>query len=173
MTPPVHVREIAPEEFEALGKLLVDVYAGLEGFPSPEEQPGYYTMLANIGSFTEKKDTRVLVALNEAGAIIGGVVYFGDMAQYGSGGTATAEKNASGIRLLGVSREYRGIGAGKALACACIQLAREADNAQVILHTTDAMQAAWKMYEQLGFQRSHDLDFMQVTLPVFGFRLPL
>jgi hypothetical protein len=36
-----------------------------------------------------------------------------------------------------------------------------------------AMQIAWKMYENLGFKRSEDLDFMQGELPVFGFRLAL
>jgi len=29
------------------------------------------------------------------------------------------------------------------------------------------------MYENLGFKRSEDLDFMQGELPVFGFRLLL
>ena len=32
------------------------------------------------------------------------------------------------------------------------------------------MQVAWKMYEDMGFRRSADLDFMQGKLPVFGFR---
>jgi hypothetical protein len=36
-----------------------------------------------------------------------------------------------------------------------------------------AMQTAWKMYENLGFKRSDDLDFTQGELPVFGFRLKL
>ncbi len=44
---------------------------------------------------------------------------------------------------------------------------------QVIIHTTTAMQTAWKMYEQLDFKRSEDLDFKQEDLQVFGFRLNL
>ena len=43
----------------------------------------------------------------------------------------------------------------------------------MIIHTTIAMQTAWKMYENMGFKRSDDLDFMQEALPVFGFRLLL
>jgi hypothetical protein len=43
----------------------------------------------------------------------------------------------------------------------------------LIIHSTMAMQTAWKMYERLGFKRSEDLDFMQGELPVFGFRLLL
>jgi hypothetical protein len=48
---------------------------------------------------------------------------------------------------------------------------KEKGHAQVILHTTQAMQIAWTLYERLGFERSKDLDFVQGDLPVFGFRL--
>ena len=173
MTATLTIRDLRPEEFGALGQLMVEVYSQLEGFPTPEEQPRYYALLARIGSFADKKDARVLVALSAEGELVGGVVYFGDMAEYGSGGTATAEKQASGIRLLGIHPRFRGLGAGRALTEACIQLAREAGHAQVILHTTQAMQVAWRLYERLGFQRSVDLDFLQQELPVFGFRLSL
>jgi GNAT superfamily N-acetyltransferase len=173
MTATLTIRDLRPEEFGALGQLMVEVYSQLEGFPTPEEQPRYYELLARIGSFADKKDARVLVALSAEGELVGGVVYFGDMAEYGSGGTATAEKQASGIRLLGIHPRFRGQGAGRAMTEACIQLAREAGHAQVILHTTQAMQVAWRLYERLGFQRSVDLDFLQQELPVFGFRLSL
>ena len=169
----IQIRDLQKEEFEQFGQLLVEVYSKLEGFPTPGEQPDYYKMLSNIGTFTEKKDTRVLVAISNNGELLGGVVYFGDMVEYGSGGTATKEKKASGIRLLGVSPKSRGMGVGKSLTNACIQLAKEKENAQVILHTTKAMKVAWGLYERLGFQRSTDLDFMQGDLAVFGFRMKL
>ena len=95
------------------------------------------------------------------------------MAEYGSGGSATRIRNASGIRLLGVSPAARGQGTGKALTQACIDLARAAGHAEVILHTTLAMQTAWRLYLALDFVRSPDLDFLQADLPVFGFRLRL
>ena len=169
----ITIREILSVEFEELGRLLVDVYSKLDGFPGKDEQPGYYKMLANIGLFTEKKETKVLVALSAENKLMGGVVYFGDMAQYGSGGTAVNIKNASGIRLLGVSPESRGMGAGKALTNACIQLAKDKKQSQVILHSTRAMETAWKLYEKIGFKRSEDLDFKQKELSVFGFRLDI
>lgn len=169
----ITIRDIRAEEGAVLGQLLVEVYATLPGFPSPEQQPRYYEMLRNIYAFTERPATRVLVALDDREHIVGGVVYFGDMAQYGSGGTATRETRASGIRLLGVSPSVRGGGIGKALTEACLALARDSGNTQVILHTTEAMRIAWGLYERLGFVRSSDLDFMQEALPVFGFRLKL
>ena len=167
------IRDIEPSEFEALGALMVRVYSSLEGFPTPLEQPAYYELLANIGRFTERPGTRVLVAVTATNDLVGGVVYFGDMTQYGSGGIATTIANASGIRLLGVDPTFRNTGAGKALTNACIQLARQQGHAEVILHTTAAMRVAWGLYERLGFVRSEELDFLQEGYPVYGFRLRL
>ncbi len=173
MTASLEIRDVRRDEYELLGQLMVEVYSNLDGFPTQNERPGYYDMLANIGSFSEQKDTQVLVAISAEKRIVGGVVYFGDMATYGSGGTAPAEKNSSGIRLLAVDPRSRGAGVGKALTNACIQLAKDTGHPQVILHTTQAMQVAWALYQKLAFERSPDLDFAQEELPVFGFRLRL
>ena len=110
LTAALTIRDLQPSERAALGRLMVEVYAGLDGFPTPADQPKYYEMLADIGSFADKPSTRVLVAISTEGALVGGVVYFGDMAQYGSGGTATTVKDASGIRLLGVAPKFRNTG---------------------------------------------------------------
>jgi len=167
------VRNAKAVEFEDIGKLMVSVYSQLEGFPKESEQPEYYKMLANIGALTKKPATELLVAISTTGQILGAVVYFSDMLYYGSGGTATQEKNASGFRLLAVDTASRGKGIGRLLCNECISKARKLKQEQVIIHTTKAMQTAWKMYEDLGFKRSEDLDFMQGELPVFGFRLAL
>lgn len=168
-----YIRNARAEEFETIGKLMVDVYAQLDGFPKPGEQPAYYNMLSNIGEFTKKPGTELLVAVSNEERIAGALVHFSDMQYYGSGGTATKEKNAAGFRLLAVDPAMRGKGIGKLLTQASIQKARERKLSQVIIHSTAAMQTAWKMYEGMGFKRSKDLDFMQGELPVFGFRLQL
>ena len=173
MTESLNIRDVLKYEYEALGKLMIDVYSTLDGFPGPDEQSAYYEMLTNIGKLSEQENTRVLVALSEENELIGGVVYISEMSAYGSGGTATLEQNASGIRLLAVDSASRGAGAGKSLTKACIQLAQEKKHSHVILHTTQAMQIAWRLYEKLGFERAADLDFIQQQLPVFGFRLAL
>jgi GNAT superfamily N-acetyltransferase len=167
------VRNARPEEFEQIGTLMVQVYSQLEGFPKISEQPDYYKMLANVGALTNNPGTALLVAVRDGNEIAGAVVYFNEMKYYGSGGTATREENAAGFRLLAVDPAIRGKGIGKLLANACIEKARENKLSQVIIHTTTAMQTAWKMYEQMGFKRSEDLDFLQQGFPVFGFRLLL
>lgn len=168
-----HVRNAKPEEFKCIGELMVKVYSKLEGFPKQDDQPEYYKMLANIGELTMKPETELLIAVSNEGKIAGGVVYFGDMQYYGSGGTATKEKDASGFRLLAVDHDARGKGIGKLLTLACIKKAEDKQQSKMIIHTTKAMQVAWKMYEKIGFKRAEDLDFLQEDLPVFGFRLLL
>ena len=83
-----------------------------------------------------------------------------------------ARATAGGFRSRAPGRA-RGAGVGRALAEACLRLAAGKGHSQVILHTTQAMQVAWRLYEKLGFRRSPDLDFLQEGLPVFGFRLRL
>lgn len=167
------IRNARPDEFVEIGQLMVQVYSQLEGFPKPNEQPAYYKMLANIGALTQKPGVELLVAVSQDGKIAGGVVYFSDMQYYGSGGTATHEKKASGFRLLAVDPAARGQGIGKLLSKECISKARVLQQDHVVIHSTRAMQVAWKMYEKLGFERAEDLDFKQEKLPVFGFRLKL
>ena len=167
------VRNAKPEEFKAIGRLMVHVYSQLDGFPKESEQPNYYKMLESVGDLTTKPDTELLVAIAPNGNIDGAVVYFGDMQHYGSGGTATRERNAAGFRLLSVNPDARGKGLGKILSLACITKAKERKLNEIIIHTTKAMMTAWKMYEGIGFKRSEDLDFMQGQLPVYGFRLNL
>jgi GNAT superfamily N-acetyltransferase len=173
VTEQIRVREIRLDEWAVLGRLLVDVYSSLDGFPKPVEEPEYYEQLANVGQFTERNGASVLVAVSPDEVVLGGVVYVGDMAEYGSPGLAPSLANASGIRLLGVAPEARGGGAGTALTRACIHRARESGHTRVVLHTTRAMPAARKLYEKLGFVRSAELDFGGEELRVLGFVLEL
>lgn len=167
------IRDARPAEFKAIGELMVSVYSNLNGFPKPDEQPAYYELLANIGEITQKPKVRLLVGVSRETVIEGAVVYMGDMAHYGSGGTATQEKHAAAFRLLSVAPAARGHGLGKLLSNVCIELARDEGYRQMIIHTTDAMKPAWKMYERLGFKRSGDLDFLMQGFPVYGFRMLL
>ena len=167
------IRNAKPEEDKKVGQLMVDVYSQLAGFPTKSEQPDYYKMLVEVGDFTTNPSTELLIAVSNGEQIDGAVVYFGDMQYYGSGGTATQEKNAAGFRLLAVHPRSRGLGIGKQLTLACIDKATTMNFRQVIIHSTKAMQIAWKMYEKIGFKRSENLDFMQGELPVYGFRYEL
>nr|WP_299343911.1 bifunctional helix-turn-helix transcriptional regulator/GNAT family N-acetyltransferase [Allomuricauda sp.] len=167
------IRLARPSEFKSIGDLLVQVYSRLEGFPKPHEHLDYYQYLSTVGELTQKTGVELWVAVSEKEEILGAVLYFSIMEHYGSGGSASQQKNASGFRLLAVSERARGLGIGKALIEACISKARKDGNAELIIHSTEYMSVAWKMYERLGFKKSPDLDFNQAGVSVYGFRLPL
>lgn len=167
------LRNAELKEFKKIGELMVQVYSALEGFPKINEQPQYYEMLKNVGNLTKNKKIELIVAVSKQGHIGGAVVFFKDMKDYGSGGTATNEKNACGFRLLAVDEKFRGLSLGKALTIECINRGKKTNAEHIIIHTTKAMKTAWGMYERLGFKRSEDLDFMQGELPVFGFRMKI
>lgn len=164
------IRNAKPSEYGAIGQLMVGVYSSLEGFPKPADQPAYYDMLKNVGQLTQQAGTEIIVAALKEDKAIGAVVYFKDMKHYGSGGAATREFNAAGFRLLAVDPACRGMGIGKALTLECLRRAKGHGRNHLVIHTTMAMQTAWKMYEAIGFLRAPDLDFTQRNLPVFGFR---
>ncbi|MGV6844773.1 MAG: GNAT family N-acetyltransferase [Lutibacter sp.] len=167
------IRNAKPEEFAAVGNLMVNVYKNLEGFPSPKEQPEYYKMLQNVGTLTKNHLTELFVAVNIENKILGVVLYLGDMKFYGAHDITKNESLASGFRLLAVSQEARGLGVGKKLVHHCINKAIKQECKQVIIHSTESMKIAWKMYKKMGFKRAKELDFYQDKLPVFGFRLSI
>ena len=167
------IRLAQPKEYQAIGQLMVQVYSSLEGFPQPDEHPTYYHKLAHVGELAQKDGIDLLVAVNEDGAIGGAVVYFHDITLYGARGVADHEENAGAFRLLAVDPATRGQGLGRQLIQACLNTAKETGKSQVVIHSTQAMQVAWGMYERLGFVRAQSLDFDQNGFPIFGFRLTL
>ena len=163
----------APNEYTEIGASMADVYSSLEGFPSREDQPNYYSLFDNLATLVGNPATDLITARTHSGELLGSVIYFADMKFYGSGGTATTLLNTSGLRLLAVNPEARGNGVGRALTPKCIELAHEKQQSQVALHTTQYMNSAWALYEKMGFKRFEEIDFLQGELPVSGFRLVL
>ncbi len=130
-------------------------------------------MRLNVGHLEELDAVGILVAASKTNAIGGAVVFFGDMKDYGSGGSASQQRNACGFRLLGVSPAMRGLGLGKQMVAYCIHKAKSHAAQQLIIHTTGSMKVAWALHERMGFRQAHSLDFRQGHLPVYGFRLGL
>jgi ribosomal protein S18 acetylase RimI-like enzyme len=74
------------------------------------------------------------------------------------------EANWSYIRMVGVNPKYRGAGISKKLTQDCIEFATRNGEEVIALHTSEFMDAARHIYENLGFKRVKELD------PIFGKR---
>ena len=167
------VRDARPEEFAALGALIVRAYESLPAMPKSHEMPEYYRTLRDVAKRATNPSIRVFVALDDSGELLGSVDFIHDLRQYGATSAVRELSDAAGIRLLAVDPARRGLGVGKELTRFCIEQARALGKARVVLHTTRAMDTAWAMYERLGFVRFPQIDFQQGSLEVFGFRLAL
>ncbi len=107
------IRQARPDDFPALGKLLVSAYAALPGMPSPEEWPPYYAMLENVAARAANPAFTLFVAADDNGNLLGSIDYIDDLTQYGVGSVATIT-DAAGVRLLAVDGACQGQGVGKA-----------------------------------------------------------
>ena len=70
----------------------------------------------------------------------------------------------------------QGAGVGEALTRWCIDRATADGRSAVVLHTTDYMQAAQRLYRRVGFDRFPEIDHKiegKFPVDVFGFRIPL
>jgi len=148
----VRVEPVTPALFDQLGELTVVAYRGLPGRPTSDH---YAAMLRDVAS--RARDAEVLVALDDDGSLLGGVTYVGDPSN--SWAEFEAEDEA-GFRMLAVSPDARGRGAGRALVEACIERARRDGKSRLSLLTTPNMESAHRLYERLGFRRAPESDMI-------------
>lgn len=164
----LRVRPVRPVEYAALGDLTVAAYARVD--PATLDS-AYADELRDIAG--RAATAEVLVAVDESAgdAVVGGVTY---VPGPGSPWAEFTEPDAAGIRMLAVAAGAEGRGVGQALTQACIDRARATGRGQLLLHSTDRMTTAHRLYVRLGFERDPSLDWEgEPGLWLRGFRLRL
>jgi ribosomal protein S18 acetylase RimI-like enzyme len=148
----VLIRHARPEEYEAVGRVTVQAYAGLVA--SDQEYVDELRMAAHRAEHTE-----LLVAVDEvSGEVLGTVAFVVP-------GSAYAEVSREGegeFRMLAVSPAARGRGIGEALVEACLERARRHGFAAVVISTVWDMRAAHRLYARMGFHRAPERDWWPV-----------
>jgi ribosomal protein S18 acetylase RimI-like enzyme len=144
-----------PAEYAEIGELTVRAYATvgdpLLGHPS---YTAYETELRDVAGRAET--CLVLVAVDRAGRVVGAVTY---VPGPGTPWSETERDGEAGFRSLAVDPAVRGLGAGRALATACIERARDAGQRGVAILTRPSMTVAHRLYESLGFVRDRSRDW--------------
>lgn len=155
----VEVRRVRPEEYVAAGALLAGVYLA-EGYADE----AYAAVLRDVAARDAAgAGAEVLVAVDEAGGVLGTVTY----AEHGSPFADVATAGEAAFRMLAVSPAARGRGVGEALVRACLERARSRGRTRMMLSSQPGMRAAHRLYERLGFTRAPERDWS----PVEGLRL--
>ncbi|MGC9960928.1 MAG: GNAT family N-acetyltransferase [Acidimicrobiales bacterium] len=157
------IRLARPEEFEAVGEITVQAY--LSGRDT--ELGDYELTLRDVAG--RAADCSVLVALDDRDEVVGAVTYVPGPDTVMSG---FSDSEAAGIRVLAVRPDAQRSGIGRTLTEACLDQARADGHPRVILHSTEAMATARRLYEKIGFERRPELDEW-VTQPPYSERQPL
>ncbi|CAM5417511.1 GNAT family N-acetyltransferase [Streptomyces atroolivaceus] len=164
----VSIRQARPAEFEELGELTAQAYLG-DGLLDLGADDPYLEQLRAVGR--RAAEAEVLVALDADGRLLGGVTYVAP----GSPWADIAGEDEAEFRMLAVSPEARGRGAGEALVRACVDRARAAEGLSgLVLSTQRSMPGAHRLYRRLGFVRTPERDWCPLPdLPLLTFRLEL
>ena len=146
--PGIRLREVHPDEYGALGEVLVAAYDAY-----PETDDTYRAELRDVEP--RAAACRVLVAVEADGRVVGGATYVPGPGPYGE----SEREGEAGIRMLAVAPEAQGRGIGRALTEACMAIARANGRRRMVLLTLSSMAPAQRMYESLGFRRAPERDW--------------
>lgn len=162
------IREAEVADYSALGDLTVAANLALDGMPTLEEGRPYYDDLRDVAS-RARKDANVIVAAFDpsSGVLLGGVTFVRE--GYGRPWSI----DCAGVRMLGVAAAAQGRGVGEALVRDVLDRARAAGKGVVLLHTSQVMRGAQRLYERLGFRRETAIDTRFMETDLMGYRLDL
>ena len=161
----MEIRLARADDHAAVGELTVAAYVAVD--PSVVDAD-YATELRDVAGRADGVD---ILGAVEDDRVVGAVTY---VPGPDSPAAEFTDRDGAGIRMLAVAGDAQGRGIGEALTRACIERARTQGRGQVILHSTDRMTTAHRLYQRMGFRRDPAIDWEpEPGLLLRGFRLRL
>lgn len=145
----LEISAVRPEEFEAVGRLVIDTYRTLDFVIHPE----YGAELVDVGRRAADPNVVVLVARLSGVPVGHAAVVLGPSSM-----SDHTEPSECSLRMVAVLPSAQGHGVGRALIEAAIDVARRAGRTVMRLYTQSMMHAAQHIYESLGFVRVPQRD---------------
>ena len=165
---PSNVRDAGVEDLDQVSLLIRDAYQEYQANFSPEVWERYSRDIMDVRS---RLDTSDLIVAENSGRLVGAVTFYPNTSPSDQGGWPAGW---TGIRLLAVHPDARGMGIGRVLMDECLRRSRLLSATALGLHTTELMGIARGMYERMGFVRVPEYDFQAgPEVVVLGYRLDL
>ena len=156
------IRPVQPGEFDRVGDLVVDAYAALG------DLGGYEAVLRDVAD--RSRSAEVAVAAVD-GAIAGTVTYVGGLGPYAESDDPEGVMDPHARR---GSRRSAGRASAPRWSSGASRERVKSGRARLVLHTTDPMRDAQRLYARLGFDRAPDLDWeAQAGSWLRGYRMEL
>lgn len=164
----MEIREVRPEECDAVGDLTVAAYR--EYMPT-EPSPGWDEYAEALHDVRGRAGRTVVLAAFDAGGPVGTATI--EMDDVLGDDDAELPEGTAILRMLGVAPGARRRGVGRALVEEAIDRVRRAGKHTLLLRTTPPMQVAQAMYRSMGFVRDESLDRHHPEVDLIGYRLRL
>jgi ribosomal protein S18 acetylase RimI-like enzyme len=157
----LEIRPLAPEDFDDAGRVTAAAY---EAF-APEAASPNFDYLDRVADVRTRADHAVVLGAFDRGRPVGTVTLELEDRIPGGHPRPPLKSDQAHVRMLGVDPDFQRRGVARLLMAACLEEARRAGKRRITLETTEAMTAAHRLYESMGFTRGGDLVFDD------GFRL--
>ena len=145
------MREAREDELDEIGELTAGVYARED-----IADDIYLAVLRDSRARWQAPQTTLLAAVDDGtDGVIGTVTY----AAPGSPWQDLAGAGEAEFRMLAVHESARGRGVGETLVLACVDRAKRAGLARLVLSTGPGSLAAHRIYDRLGFVRAPERDW--------------
>lgn len=145
----MQLRPADESELAAVGRLTAEVYVGDGYMPDTDD---YVSVLSDAA--VRAAGAELWVAVDD-GVLLGTVTF----CPSGSSFREIGRAGEGEFRMLAVSPAARGRGVGRALVQLCLDRSRDLEYAGVRMSSLDAMTAAHRVYERLGFTRVPEDDW--------------
>ncbi|MDQ6477635.1 GNAT family N-acetyltransferase [Dyadobacter sp. LHD-138] len=143
------------EDMDGLQKLGLNAYGQFKEVLTDENWIKLHASLTNENMYPNLLAKSVCYVCETGEDIIG-------MAFFISNGNPTDifQADWAYVRMVGVHTAFGGNGIGKRLMEKCIERARETGEKIIALHTSEFMDAARHIYENMGFKQARQLEAM-------------
>ena len=162
------IRDAKEEELDQVALLIRDAYQEYQASFPPSVLEGYARDIMDVRG---RLDTSELIVAEHARGLVGAVTFYPNASQSEQEGWPSGW---TGVRLLAVHPDGRGLGIGRALMDECLLRSRLLNADTLGLHTTELMAVTRSMYERMGFVRVPEFDFRPGPgVVVMAYRLDL
>ncbi len=166
----LHIRDAKESDREAIREVTLAAFQEYAA-QMPVHWDGYRQGI--VATLANVEPAEQIVAERE-GVIVGAILLYPAGSVYSPPNHPPMTRAWPEMRLLAVAPAARRFGIGAALVHECIRRARRSGNEALMLHTSDVMQVAVRMYERMGFVRAPELDFhLSGDVTVKGYRFNL